>query len=127
MDSTKNRTNVEIIEECTPDRMGKTCPVTIALQEIGGVWKGVVVFHLLSGTKRFGELKKLLPGVTQRMLTLQLRELEKSGLVKRKVFREIPPKVEYSLTPFGKTLEPVITELMTWGRSLSSKKKSKSA
>ena len=82
---------------------------------IGGKWKGVILFHLLDGTRRFGELRRLLPDVTQRMLTLQLRELEEADIVHREVYREVPPRVEYSLTPFGQTLEPILMLMRHWG------------
>lgn len=91
------------------------CPVEACVEVIGGKWKGVILFHLLDGTKRFNELSRLMPAVTQRMLTRQLRELEADQVVERKVYAEIPPKVEYSLTEFGKTLEPVLRMLQRWG------------
>ena len=91
------------------------CSVEATLDVIGGKWKGVILFHLLGGTKRFNELARLMPAVTQRMLTRQLRELEADQVVERKVYAEIPPKVEYSLTEFGKTLEPVLRMLQGWG------------
>jgi DNA-binding HxlR family transcriptional regulator len=91
------------------------CSVEATLDVIGGKWKGVIIFHLLSGTKRFNELRRLLPDVTQRMLTLQLRELEDTGVIHREVYPEVPPKVEYSLTPFGKSLEPILLLMRDWG------------
>ena len=91
------------------------CPVEATLDVIGGKWKGVILYHLLDGEKRFGELRRLLPNVTQRMLTLQLRELEEAGVVHREIYRQIPPKVEYSLTDFGRSLEPIITLMCDWG------------
>ncbi len=91
------------------------CPVEAALDMIGGKWKGVIVFHLLGGFKRFGELRKLLPGVTQRMLTLQLRELEADGLIERIVYAEIPPRVEYRLTLLGESLRPLVLLMHQWG------------
>lgn len=94
------------------------CPVEAALDVIGHKWKGVILFHLLSGTKRFNEIKKQIPDVTQRMLTLQLRELEKDQIVERKVYPQVPPKVEYSLTPLGKSLEPILHSLREWGERL---------
>ena len=91
------------------------CPVEACVEVIGGKWKGVILFHLLGGTKRFNELSRLMPAVTQRMLTRQLRELEADQVVARKVYPEVPPKVEYALTEFGKTLEPVLKTLQGWG------------
>ncbi|MDP2810951.1 MAG: helix-turn-helix domain-containing protein [Rhodocyclaceae bacterium] len=91
------------------------CPVEACFEVIGGKWKGVILFHLLGGTKRFNELLRLIPGVTQRMLTRQLRELEDDGIVARKIYPEVPPKVEYSLTDFGKSLEPLLRHLQQWG------------
>ncbi|MEO1041292.1 MAG: helix-turn-helix domain-containing protein [Pseudomonadota bacterium] len=92
------------------------CPVEAALELIGGKWKGVILFHLLDGTKRFNELQRLAGTVTQRMLTKQLRELEACKLVHRKVYAVVPPKVEYSLTPKGQTLEPILLQLKEWGQ-----------
>ena len=95
--------------------IGYGCPVEATVDIIGGKWKSVILFHLMSGKKRFGELRRLLPGVTQRMLTLQLRELEEDGIITRYVYREVPPKVEYSLTDFGKSLEPILIQMRDWG------------
>ena len=92
------------------------CPVEATVDIIGGKWKSVILFHLLSGKKRFGELQRLLPGVTQRMLTLQLRELEEDGIIYRNVYREVPPKVEYSLTEFGQSLQPILLQMFNWGQ-----------
>ena len=83
---------------------------------LGGKWKSVILFHLLPGKKRFGQLQRLLPGVTQRMLTLQLRELEEDGIIARHVYREVPPKVEYSLTDFGTSLQPILLQMRDWGQ-----------
>lgn len=91
------------------------CPVEAALDVIGGRWKGVILFHLLEGPRRFNELRRLLPKVTQRMLTLQLRELETDGVVHREVFAQVPPRVDYSLTPFGNSLRPILGDLRAWG------------
>jgi DNA-binding HxlR family transcriptional regulator len=91
------------------------CPVEITLDVVGGKWKGIILFHLINGTKRFNEFQKLHPCITQRMLTLQLRELERDGVIHREVYKEVPPKVEYSLTEFGKTLEPIILLMKDWG------------
>ncbi len=91
------------------------CPVEACLETIGGKWKGVILYHLLGGTKRFNELMRLVPAVTQRMLTRQLREMETAQIIERKVYPEVPPRVEYSLTEFGCTLEPVLETLRDWG------------
>lgn len=93
------------------------CPVEAALDMIGGKWKAVILFRLFEGTKRFNELRRLHPNITQRMLTNQLRELERDGLVHREVYPQVPPKVEYSLTPEGRTLKPVLLALKRWGMS----------
>ena len=91
------------------------CPVEATLSFLDGKWKGVILFHLVGGTLRFNELRRKLPSVTQRMLTKQLRELEESGLVSRKVYAVVPPRVEYTLTPLGETMKPVIAALAAWG------------
>ena len=94
------------------------CPVEAALDSIGNKWKGVILFHLLSGTKRFNELRRLIPGVTQRMITLQLRELEADNIIIRTVYPEVPPRVEYRLSEFGQELEPIIFSLERWGEKI---------
>ena len=91
------------------------CPVETTLDVIGGKWKGIILYHLISGTKRFNEFRRLMPALTQRMLTLQLRELEEDGVVHREVYPVVPPKVEYSLTEFGMTLKPIIMLMQEWG------------
>ncbi len=91
------------------------CPTEAALAVIGGRWKVPILWNLMGGTLRFGELSRTLPSATQKMLTQQLRELERDGLVHRKVYAEIPPKVEYSLTPLGRSLEPILVSLTEWG------------
>jgi DNA-binding HxlR family transcriptional regulator len=91
------------------------CPVEATLDVIGGKWKGVILYKLLEQPRRFSELKRELPTITQRMLTLQLRELEEDGIVHREIYKEIPPRVEYSLTEFGKTLKPILIAMLTWG------------
>jgi DNA-binding HxlR family transcriptional regulator len=102
-----------------PKRLdGKSgCAVEVTLSVIGGLWKPVILFHLLEEKKRFMELTRLLPNTTQRMLTLQLRELEADGIVARHVYPQVPPKVEYELTEFGRTLAPVLISLREWGES----------
>ena len=94
-----------------------TCPVQVTLEVIGGKWKCVILWWLRRDAKRFGELKLLIPGITQKVLTQQLRELEQDGLIRRESYPETPPRVEYSLTPYGETIRP-ITELMCdWGKT----------
>lgn len=92
------------------------CPVEAALSRIGGKWKGLIVLRLLVRTRRFNELQRSLEDCTQRMLTHQLRELEADGIIHRKVFREVPPRVEYSLTDKGRDLTPIIRALCDWGQ-----------
>lgn len=91
------------------------CAVELTLSIIGGVWKPLLLFHVLNGKKRFMELTRLIPGATQRMLTLQLRELETDGLIIRHVYAEVPPRVEYEATPLARTLAPVMVSLREWG------------
>ena len=91
------------------------CPVEITMGLIGDKWKVLIVRDLLTGTKRFGELKKSVTGITQKVLTSNLRQMEASGLVKRKVFAEVPPRVEYSLTETGFSLKPILDSMVQWG------------
>lgn len=91
------------------------CFVEVTLEVIGGKWKPMILWHLTQGMKRFGELKRLMPQVTQQMLTTHLRELESHGVVHRKVYAEVPPKVEYSATELGKSLVPILESMHEWG------------
>src|ERR1044071_7177115 len=95
------------------------CAMDITMDYIGGKWKSVVLWYLKNGTHRFAELKKLIPEITEKMLSIQLRALEKDGLISRKVYGKKPPmRVEYSLTDFGATLIPALNAIARWGRGL---------
>jgi len=92
--------------------------VEATLEVIGGKWKPIILCHLNHhGKIRTNEFRRLIPGISQKMLTSQLRELEQSGLINRKVFNQVPPKVEYSLTPYGQEMDPVLNILCTWGEN----------
>jgi DNA-binding HxlR family transcriptional regulator len=97
------------------------CAVEVTLAVMGGKWKPVILYQLLDGPKRFGELRKSLDGVSQRSLTMQLRELEADGIVHRQVFAEVPPRVEYSLSDYGRSLAPVLDAMKAWGQSFRDK------
>lgn len=92
------------------------CPMETTLEIIGNKWKPVIIFHLLRGKKRFGELQRLILGVTRQMLTQHLREMEAHGILHREIYQQVPPKVEYSLTETGRTLIPVLQAMTEWGR-----------
>lgn len=94
---------------------GMSCPVTATMGIISGKWKPIILWRLYNGVQRFGELKRQIPGITQKMLTQQLRELEQDGIIERKVFAEVPPRVEYSFSTYGKTLQPVLHAMCDWG------------
>ena len=91
------------------------CPVETTLTLIGDKWKVLILRDLLPGTKRFGELKKSIGSVSQKVLTAQLRDMEENGLINRKVYAEVPPRVEYSLTDLGNSLEPILVAMWNWG------------
>ena len=97
------------------------CPVEITMGLIGEKWKVLIIRDLLTGTKRFGELRKSVTGITQKVLTNNLRQMEASGLVKRKVYAEVPPRVEYSLTETGLSLKPILDSMVTWGNAYREK------
>ncbi|GAB4472560.1 MAG: transcriptional regulator [Cyanobacteria bacterium J069] len=96
-----------------PERPSCAVETTIAI--IGGRWKVLILRELLGGVKRFNELHRSLSGITQKMLTQQLREMEDDGIVHREVYQQVPPKVEYSLTPLGQSLEPILAVMHEWG------------
>jgi len=106
------------------DNTTAICKVTEALSVVSGKWKPTLLAHLrFSGTQRFGELRRLIPGITQKMLTAQLRELERDGLVTRTVYAEVPPRVEYSLSDYGHTLGPMLDSMYQWGEQHIARKK----
>ena len=106
-------------DKCT----GFTCPVEATLSLIGGKYKAIILWHLMNHTMRYSELHKMMPKATDKMLTQQLRELEKDGLIARKVYPVVPPKTEYSLTDFGKTLFPILDAMCDWGNDYLLKEK----
>ncbi|CAG37437.1 winged helix-turn-helix transcriptional regulator [Desulfotalea psychrophila] len=95
------------------------CPVTTTLSVIGGKWKLIILYIIRDEKKRFGEIKKIIPAITQKMLTKQLRELECDGIIHRKVYPVVPPKVEYSLTKHGHSLTPIVDAMAIWGEAHS--------
>ena len=94
-----------------------TCPITATMKVLGGKWKPILINAIyFTAPARFGELKRSVNGITQSMLTQQLRELEEDGIISRKIYAEIPPKVEYTLTEFGLTLSPIMLSMANWGK-----------
>ncbi|MEW4401760.1 winged helix-turn-helix transcriptional regulator [Agrobacterium tumefaciens] len=106
---------------------GEKCPVETTVDVTGGKWKPMIIYRLLAGPRRFGELRRLVGDPSQRSLTMQLRELEVDGIVAREVFAEVPPRVEYSLTPFGQTLAPVLIAMRNWGVTFQERRSTKSS
>ncbi len=98
------------------------CDVEATLSVIGGRWKAVLVCHLLDGRKRFGEIRRLTPNATERMITLQLRELEADGVISRHVFAEVPPRVEYEITEYGRSLETILAGMQEWGKAFKARR-----
>lgn len=118
--SMKNNTNAENQEFNLEEKIvfdENSCPVTATMHVIGGKWKAILInaiYH--TSPARFGELRRSVIGITQSMLTSQLRELEDDGIIRRKIYAEVPPKVEYTLTEFGHTLSPIIQSMAKWGQ-----------
>jgi len=110
---TKDRQDLE--EQEMQVREYIPCPVEVTLSIISGKWKGIILYRLLDKTMRFNELKKTMPNITCRTLTLQLRQLEEDGIIKRTVFPQVPPRVDYELTPLGKSMSPIIQSIRSWG------------
>jgi DNA-binding HxlR family transcriptional regulator len=98
------------------------CAMDVTMSYIGGKWKTVVLWYLRKDRKRFSELKRHIPNITEKMLSLQLKDLENDGIIGRKLYAEVPPKVEYFLTDFGKSLIPMLEEIAQWGRNLAETK-----
>jgi len=103
------------------NRKAVSCPVETTLAVIHGRWKVLVIHHLLEGVKRFGELHRALAGISHRTLAQQLREMEAHRLLRRKVYRQVQPKVEYSLTPLGESLKPILQAMHDWGEAYAAK------
>ncbi len=115
------KSNIEANEEIDIP-CGDNCAVTTTIGLVGGKWKILILWQLRNQKRRFGELTRLIPASNKKMLTQQLRELEKDGLIHRKVYAEVPPRVEYSLTEIGKSLQPVIDQIGNWGTEYMKKK-----
>lgn len=98
------------------------CPVETTLQLMGDKWKVMIIRDLLEGTRRFGELKKSVTGITQKVLTSNLRAMEENGLLTRKIYAEVPPRVEYTLTKTGYSLKPILDAMVEWGKEYKLKK-----
>ncbi|MBO7743449.1 helix-turn-helix transcriptional regulator [Paenibacillus sp. MWE-103] len=105
----------------------RECPVETLIQVLGGKWKPMILWQLIESKKRFNDLEKLIPGVTQKMLSQHLRDLEREGIVDRTVYPSVPPKVEYSLSDYGKTLIPVAEVMCAWGEIHNKRKYEESA
>lgn len=97
------------------------CALDVTMEQVGGKWKTIVLWYLRKDRKRFSELRKLIPGITEKMLSMQLRQLEKDGFLSRTVYPEVPPRVEYALTPHGRTLLPLLEAIAAWGRMMGKK------
>jgi len=95
---------------------GNDCPVKLTAEVIGGKWKPLILFYLEDNTRRFSELQRLIPGSTKKMLTKHLRELERDEVIHRKVFAQVPPRVQYSLTRHGQSLRPILRLMSAWGK-----------
>ena len=109
--------------EIMPRKAMPACPVETTLMMIGDKWKVLILRDLMPGTKRFGELRRSIGHVSQKVLTAQLRDMEANGLVNRKVYAEVPPRVEYTLTEMGYSLKPVLDALWNWGEYYKANKK----
>lgn len=107
----------EIYNMAKSKTVSKECPMNLAVNILSGKWRLSILWHLSSGTIRFNKLQKMLTGITQKTLTLELRELEKDGIIYRKVYPEIPPKVEYGLTEFGESIKPILNLMCEWGKN----------
>lgn len=103
------------MQEVKTDLERASCPVERTLEVIGGRWKVLILRELFQGVKRFNELQRAISGITQKMLTQQLREMESDGIIHREIYLQVPPKVEYSLTPLGVSLKPILEAMHEWG------------
>ncbi|OJJ17256.1 transcriptional regulator [marine bacterium AO1-C] len=100
----------------------EVCPVTFCMSKIGGKWKPIIIFLIEKGANRFGIMQRGIEGISKQMLTKQLRELEADGILERKIFAEIPPRVEYYMTDYGRSLLPVIESMKKWGETYLNEK-----
>lgn len=113
----KNHTNIDIsnLDKKEIQIILENCPINFAMKKIGGKWKPIILHRIKSGINRFGQLQKTIPLISKQMLTSQLRELEKDNLIERKVYAEVPPKVEYSISKNGETIFPLLDAIEKWG------------
>ena len=110
-----------MVAENSSGYSAETCPATQTIAVIGGRWKLIILYHLAQGVQRYSDLQRSVPAITPKMLTQQLRELEVDGIVHREVYRQVPPRVEYSLTPLGESLRSVIHAINEWGKAYRSR------
>lgn len=104
------------------DRMPEKCPITNTMKVLGGKWKPIILYSLIDGSVRFGKLAAYIPAISRKILTEQLKELVQDGLVRRVEYAEVPPRVEYSLTPLGETAIPILNTMCQWGKMLVERK-----
>jgi DNA-binding HxlR family transcriptional regulator len=116
MDSERREADGAQSKRLVQDGKVYNTPIEVTLEVIGGKWKSVLVYHILQQPLRFSELKRLVPDVTEKMLTQQLRELERNGVISRTVYAEVPPRVDYRITEHGASLQPVLEAMCLWGR-----------
>ncbi|WP_266364085.1 winged helix-turn-helix transcriptional regulator [Tellurirhabdus rosea] len=107
-------TDVLISAPVAKKKLETNCPVTLTSEVLGGKWKPVIIYNVSRGVNRFGEMQRAMPGISKKMLTQELRDLERNGILNRKIYAQIPPKVEYSLTDMGKATLPILNAMADW-------------